>query len=152
MSWWTAHAEQTLNEEVPAGPDTVRGFYADLNNMKHVHPLVVAVRSTARNEGADGYAQSYRVRDRVPLGPFTIPTVYSARLSVPAAGGVTFQARQFPGVGLRGRVTFEPIEGGTRVTERLCIAAPRPLAGFTVREALKAHIAMLRGIRDYFAG
>jgi Polyketide cyclase / dehydrase and lipid transport len=151
MSPWTVAAEQTLTEEVPAAPDAVRNFYTDLNNMTLVHPLVVAVRSTARCDNADGYTQSYRVRDRIPLGPFTIPTVYSVRLRVPRAGDVISQARQFPRVRLTGTVTFEPVEGGTRVIERLRIQAPRPLAGVTVREAVKAHITMLAGIHRYFA-
>jgi hypothetical protein len=47
-------------------------------------------------------------------------------------------------------VSFEAIDGGTRVTERIRIAAPRPLAPVTTREAVKAHIAMLAGIRRHF--
>ena len=150
MTRWIACAEQTLTEEVPAAPDAVRDFYVDLLNMKLVHPLVVSVRSTARSEHADGYTQSYRVHDRIPLGPFTIPTSYSARLCVPLTGDVAAEARQFPRVRLHSRVTFEPVEAGTRVIERMRIEAPRPLAGVTIREALKAHVTMLAGIRRYF--
>jgi hypothetical protein len=39
---------------------------------------------------------------------------------------------------------------GTRLTERLTIAAPRLLAAVTRREAVDAHVAMLAGIRSYF--
>jgi hypothetical protein len=53
-------------------------------------------------------------------------------------------------VRLRGTVSFEPISAGTRLTERIRIAAPRPLAGTTTREAVKAHITMLSGIRTHF--
>jgi hypothetical protein len=150
VSWWIARAFRTLTEEVPAPPEAVRDFYADLTNMTRVHPLVVAVRATARTETADGYTQRYRIRDRIPLGPFTIPTLYSARLWVPRSGDVISQARQFPGVRLDGAVTFQPGSVGTRVVERLCIRAPWPLAGVTVREAVKAHITMLAGIRRHF--
>jgi Polyketide cyclase / dehydrase and lipid transport len=150
MSWWIAHAERTLSEEVPAPPDEVRDFYVDLDNIKLVHPLIVSVQATSRTETPDGYLQSYRVRDRIPLGPFTIQITYPARLHVPANGDVMTEADQSPGVRLSGTVSFEPIDGGTRVTERIRITAPRPLAPMTTREAVKAHIAMLAGIRRHF--
>jgi hypothetical protein len=70
---------------------------------------------------------------------------------VPAHGNVLTEARQFPQVRLRGIVTFEPTEVGTRLTERLQIAAPRPLAAMTRRQAVDAHAAMLAGIRSHFA-
>jgi hypothetical protein len=73
-----------------------------------------------------------------------------ARLQVPIHGDVITEARQFPRVRLNGTVTFEPIDSGTRLTERLRIAAPRPLAAMTQREAVNAHIAMLAGIRSHF--
>lgn len=145
-----AHAERTLSEEVPAPPDEVRDFYVDLDNIKLVHPLIVSVQATSRTETPDGYLQSYRVIDRIPLGPFTIRITYQARLHVPADGDVMTEADQSPGVHLRGTVGFEPIDGGTRVTERIRITAPRPLAPMTTREAVKAHIAMLAGIRRHF--
>jgi hypothetical protein len=133
MSWWMAHAERTLSEQVPAPPDRVRDFYVDLDNIKLVHPLIVSVQAVSRTETPDGYRQSYRVVDRIPLGPFTIQITYQARLHVPADGDVTTEADQSPGVRLRGTVSFEPVDGGTRVTERIRIAAPRPLASMTTR-------------------
>ncbi|MGO9382812.1 MAG: SRPBCC family protein [Mycobacterium sp.] len=150
MSWWVAHAERTLSEEVPAPPGDVRDFYVDLDNIKLVHPLIVSVQATSRTETPDGYLQSYRVIDRIPLGPFTMRITYRARLHVPADGDVITEADQSPGVHLRGTVSFAPTDGGTRLTERIRIAAPRPLAPMTTREAVKAHIAMLAGIRRHF--
>ena len=64
-----ARAERTVSEEIPAPPNEVGDFYVDLDNIKRVHPLVVAVRTTDRRQTADGYVQSYRVQDRIPLGP-----------------------------------------------------------------------------------
>ena len=110
----------------------------------------MSVETLSRSETPDGFVHSYRVRDRIPLGPFTINITYRARLQVPAAGDVLTEADQSPGVHLRGTVSFEPIAAGTRVTERIRIAAPRPLAPMTTREAVKAHIAMLAGIRRHF--
>ncbi len=131
-------------------PEAVRDFYVDLDNIKVVHPLVVSVQTISRNETADGYVQTYRVRDRIPMGKLALRVSYWARVEVPVRGDVHTEARQFPGVRLRGTVTFEPIETGTRLTERLRIAAPRPLAAMTQLEAVNAHTAMLAGIRRHF--
>ena len=150
MSWWTAHAERTMTEEVPAPPDEVRDFYVDLDNIKVVHPLIVSVVALSRTETPDGYRQSYRVIDRIPLGPFSIRITYRARLDVPAFGDVMTEADQSPGVHLRGTVSFDPAGSGTRVTERIRITAPRLLAPVTTSEAVKAHIVMLSGIRRHF--
>ena len=75
---------------------------------------------------------------------------YWARVDVPTHGDVITEARQFPRVRLNGTVTFQPIDSGTRLTERLNIAAPRLLAAMTEREAVNAHVAMLAGIRGHF--
>jgi hypothetical protein len=150
VSFWITNAVETLTEEIPAAPDKVRDFYVDLDNIKVVHPLVVSVQSISRSETSDGYQQTYRVRDRIPLGVFALRITYVAQLQVPLHGDVITEARQFPRVRLNGRVTFEPIDAGTRLTERLRIAAPRPLAATTRREAVSAHIAMLAGIRSHF--
>jgi hypothetical protein len=150
--WLITRAERVLSEDVPASPDDVRAFYTDLDNIKAVHPLVVSVRVTARTELADGYHQSYRVKDRIPLGPLTVPTSYTAHLTVPTAGDVITEARQFPGVRLYGVVSFDSVGAATRVVERLTIEAPRSLAAITVREAVAAHTVMLAGIRRHFGG
>ena len=150
MSWWTVHAERTLSEHVPASPEAVRDFYVDLDNIKLVHPLIVSVETVSRSATPDGYQQNYRVVDRIRLGPLTIRTSYQARLRVPARGDVLTEADQSPGVRLRGTVSFDPVDGGTQVTERIGISAPRVLAGVTIREGVKAHVKMLAGIRSHF--
>lgn len=144
------HADRTLSEQVPAPPDAVRDFYVDLDNIKLVHPLIVSVETLSRSETPDGYQQAYRVVDRIPLGPFTIRTGYHARLRVPRTGDVLTEADQSPGVRLRGTVSFDPVDDGTRVTERISITAPRLLAGVTIREGVKAHAKMLAGVRSHF--
>lgn len=151
MSLWISHTERTLSEEVPAPPDQVRDFYVDLNNIKSVHPLVVSMRTISRSETADGYQQTYRVRDRIPLGKVNLRVGYWARIQVPMHGDVVTEARRFPQVRLNGTVTFQPLDWGTCVIERLRIAAPRPLAAMTEREAVNAHIVMLSGIREHFS-
>jgi hypothetical protein len=150
VSRWLARAERTVSEDIPAAPCAVRDFYVDLHNIKQVHPLVVAVHATERRETADGYVQSYRVQDRIPLGPLHLPIIYTARLHVRSTGVVTAEARQFPRVPLDTTVTFDPVAAGTRVTEHMRISAPRALAAMTIREAVKAHTAMLAGMRRCF--
>ena len=148
--WWIGRAERMVSEWIPAPPAEVQAFYVDLRNITHVHPLVVSVTPGERTEAGDGYTQSYRVRDRIPLGPLTMGVGYRAQVTVPAHGDVHTEARQFPRVRLIGTVSFDPDADGTRLTERLLITAPRPLAAFTVREAVKAHQEMLVGIRARF--
>ncbi|TGD90746.1 SRPBCC family protein [Mycolicibacterium sp. CH28] len=142
--------DRTLHEDVPAAPDQVRDHYVDLTNIKDVHPLVVAVESLSRTETSDGYTQTYRVRDRIPLGALTLPVTYTARLEVPKVGPVITQARQFPRVQLDAVVTFDPIPTGTRLTERIRFRAPWPLLAVTVDQAVAAHTEMLAGIRRHF--
>lgn len=150
MSLWIAHAERTISEDIPAPPDAVRDFYVDLDNIKDLHPLVVSVEVLSHDQTADGYQKTYRVRDRIPLGPLSMRITYWARVQVPLQGDVLTEARQFPRVRLNGTVSFEPIGLATRLTERIAIAAPRPLAAMTQREAVDAHVAMLAGIRSHF--
>lgn len=144
-------AQRTVSEVIAAGPDVVRDFYANLDNLRTLHPLIVAVQRTARTVGPDGHVLTYRVRDRIVLGRIILPVTYRATLHVPAEGDVWTEARQFPKVRLRGRVSFDEVDGGTRLTERLSITAPWPLAGFTARQAVAAHATMLAGIRAHFA-
>ncbi|OBJ52782.1 SRPBCC family protein [Mycobacterium sp. 1423905.2] len=150
MSWWVVRAERTVSEDVPAPPGDVRAFYVDLNNLKIVHPLIVAVQVLSRTQTVDGYLYTYQVRDRIPLKFLAFRVAYRARLHVPMVGDVHTEADQFPGIRLRGTVSFESAGNGTRLTERILIAAPRPLAGFTVRSAVNAHHQMLVGIRRHF--
>ncbi len=150
MNWWVAQAERTVTAQVPAPPDRVRDYYVDLDNLKLVHPLIISVQTLSRTDTAGGYQHSYRVVDRIRLGPFTMRVSYRARLHVPVVGDVRTEADQSPGVRLRATVTFAPTADGTRLTEHIRIAAPRPLAGFTAREAVKAHTTMLDGIRRHF--
>ncbi|MGA7464048.1 SRPBCC family protein [Mycobacterium sp.] len=150
MSFWISHSAHTLTDEIPAPPNRVRDFYVDLDNIKVVHPLVVSVQTISRSQTPNGYQQTYRVHDRIPLGPLAIRITYWARVEVPEHGDVLTEARQFPRVRLNGTVNFQPIDAGTLLTERLQIAAPRLLAAMTQREAVDAHVAMLAGIRSHF--
>jgi hypothetical protein len=151
LSWWKYRTERTVAQDMPAPVKDVRDFYVDLDKIKLVHPLVVSVRTVARTERPDGYEQTYEIRDRIPLGPITLRTRYVAVLDVPVAGDVIADSRQFPAVRLHTVVSFDEVDGGTRVTERMRIEAPRPLAAVTIREAVNAHTEMLSNIARHFA-
>ncbi|WP_418001673.1 SRPBCC family protein [Mycobacterium sp. PDNC021] len=147
---WMSRSRFELREEVPGAPDDVRTFYTDLNNMKLVHPLVVAVDRVGDRQDARGHHRDYRVRDRIPFGPLRLAVTYRATVLIAPDGVVHTEARQFPKVRLTGTVTFVPAGAGTTVTETVDIAAPRPLAAFTAEQAEKAHAAMLAAIRRHF--
>lgn len=151
VSWWLCGAERTLTEDVAAPPGRVREFYVDLDNIRLVHPLVVSVQTISRTDTPNGYMQTCRVQDRIPLGLITLRTRYVARLHVPASGEVIADARQFPWVRLRSVVTFGETDTGTRIVEHMRIQAPRLLAAVTIREAVEAHTVMLANIRQHFA-
>jgi carbon monoxide dehydrogenase subunit G len=149
-SWWLTSSDHVITDDVPAPPEDVRAFYCDLTNIARVHPLVVSIESTGRTGTDDSYTQTYRVRDRIPFGPVAMKVAYTASVHVPTRGDVLTEARQFPHVRLYGTVSFDEIDGGTRVTERIRIEAPRLLAALTVREAVQAHAEMLAGIGRCF--
>jgi hypothetical protein len=149
-NWWLTSTNHVVSDEVPAPPQDVRDFYCDLHNITQFHPLVVSIEATDREQTEHSCTQTYRIRDRIPFGPFTMGIAYTAKVHVPVSGDVLTEALQFPRVRLQGRVSFDQIDGGTRLTERLRIEAPRPLAATTARQAVKAHAEMLAGIRRCF--
>ncbi len=151
MSWWIAETERLVSEQVPAAPEEVRAFYVNLDNLKLLHPFLVSVRTLDRTDTTDGYTQTYRIRENIPLLGLRLPIRFRARLTVPRTGDVITESRQFPRVRLHTVVSFEPAETGTLLTERIRFSAPRPLAGITVTEGFTAHREMLAGIAAHFA-
>ncbi|SEA57055.1 MULTISPECIES: SRPBCC family protein [unclassified Mycobacterium] len=147
---WLSQSRFELTEGVPGAPDGVRTFYTDLANMKLVHPLVVAVDCLADQQDVRGRRRDYRVRDRIPFGPFSLRVTYRATVLIAPDGVVHTEARQFPSVRLSGTVTFAPAGAGTTVAEAVDIEAPFPLMVFTAAQAEKAHAAMLSAIRRHF--
>ena len=144
--------ERTVVDDIPAPPAQVRAYYVDLKNLAAVHPLIVSVNLISDSVIDGVHETTYRIKDRVPVGLLTLPATYTAVMRVSADGPVTSRALQFPGVRLQSRVTFDPVDAGTRLTESIRISAPRPLLGLTVRGAVAAHTEMLAGIRRHFGG
>ena len=147
---WIVQTRRRLTAEVPAPPDRVRAFYADLHNMTLVHPLVTSVTCAQHRVDPSGDYRDYRILDRIPLGPLTLSVRYRASVLLTPDGLVHTDSRQFPRVRLSGTVTFSPSPTGSTVTDDVMISAPRPLAAFTVAQAVTAHTAMLARMSDYF--
>jgi hypothetical protein len=142
MSRWRARSEWTLTEWVPTDPATTRAFYTDLTNLTTVHPLILGVREVAPGQ--------WRVQERNTFGPLSFRTWYSANLRVGADGDVVGESKAHLGVRLHDVVSFESVDGGTRVVERVRIVAPRPLIAYVHREAVTAHEKMLAAMRRHF--
>jgi ligand-binding SRPBCC domain-containing protein len=151
MCRWIVETEQVLSQTVPASPERVRAFYVDLTNLKTLHPFLVSVAPEDRRSAADCYVQDYRIRERIPLGPVTLPIRFRARVTVPERGDVVTDSWQFPRIHLHTVVSFAADGDGTLLTERIRFAAPRPLARTTVTEGVVAHRAMLAGIAKHFS-
>lgn len=146
---WIVQTHRRLSAEVPAPPDRVREFYADLHNMTRVHPLVTSVRCVAQRDDPAGVCRDYRIQDAIPLGPLTLSVRYRACVTITPDGVVHTEARQFPKVRLSGTVTFTPSDTGTTITEDIMISVPRPLSAFTVEQAVKAHTTTLTQIGEH---
>lgn len=147
---WIAQTRHQLSAGVAAPPARVRDFYTDLTNMTLVHPLVESVHCVHRRSDSAGEHRDYEVKDRISFGPLTLAVKYDASVLITPEGIVKTQAHQFPQVRLSGIVTFAPTGPGTTIIEDIEINAPRPLAAFTVSQAIKAHTAMLAQIGAYF--
>jgi hypothetical protein len=114
----------------------------DVTNLKSIHPLILTVRKVG--------PEQWRVQERNPLGPLSLRVWYSTHVHVETNGNVIGESGLFLGVRLHDVVSLESVEGGTQVTERLRVVAPRPLGAYTHREAVKAHEEMLAAMRRHF--
>ena len=130
----------------------MRDFYVDLDNIKDIASAGgVGAALLEQHQTGKGYQKTYRVHDRIPLGPLSMPISYWARVEVPQHGDVITEARQFPRVRLNGTVTFPADRFGhpvDRTAEHR--SAPAACRNGTEREAVNAHVAMLAGIRGHF--
>ncbi|MGY4646587.1 protein gp37 [Mycobacterium sp. URHB0021] len=104
-------------------------------------PLILS----ARKAGPD----HWRIQERNPLGPSSFRVWYSMHVHVEANGDMVGEVRLL-GVRLHSVMSFESVDDGTQVVERVRIVAPRPLIGNMHRESLKAHEEMLAAIRRHF--
>lgn len=143
------HTAFEVSVVVPAEPDEVRDFLADLRRCARIHPLIVRVdRLGERMPGV----HRYRIRDRMRLGPMTIAFSYLVETTRTAEGDIVSDAYQFPRIHLHNVTSFTPVEGGTLVHEQVTITAPRFLVNTVRREGSRAHRVMLDNLAAVLAG
>ncbi|NEW38921.1 SRPBCC family protein [Nocardia cyriacigeorgica] len=133
---------------VPAPPDRVRDFLADLRESIRIHPLIVRVdRLNQRMPGID----RYRIRDRMRMGPMTIAFSYLVETTRTPEGDIVSDAYQFPRIHLHNVTSCTPVDGGTLVHEQVTITAPRLLVATVRREGARAHRTMLDNLAAVLA-
>ncbi|TLF92291.1 SRPBCC family protein [Nocardia cyriacigeorgica] len=141
------HTGFELSVVVPAEPEKVRDFLADLRQCARIHPLIIRVdRLGERMPGID----RYRIRDRMRLGPMTIAFSYLVETTRTPDGAIISDAYQFPRIHLHNRTTCTPVDNGTLVHEQVTITAPRFLVSTVRREGAKAHRTMLDNLAAVF--
>jgi hypothetical protein len=128
-----------LEVELRVPRERVRSFLCDLHHHRDLHPLIVAVEERAADP-ARPRARSYRITDRVPIGPFGMTIVYTAAIEALGAGRVRAEAWQAPRIHLTTEYELAELDRGTtRLVERVSVEAPWPLRRFTIRQAHAAH-------------
>ncbi|MBF6159908.1 SRPBCC family protein [Nocardia cyriacigeorgica] len=143
------HTAFEVSVVVPAEPDQVRDFLADLRQCARIHPLIIRVhRLGERMPGVD----RYRIRDRMRLGPMSIAFSYLVETTRTPEGDIVSDAYQFPRIHLHNVTSFTPVEGGTLVHEQVTITAPRFLVNMVRREGSRAHRVMLDNLAAVLAG
>ncbi len=112
--------EVTVSRVVPAGPPTLYALISDVTQMSRWSPETVA---TQWLDGATGPAVGARFCGRNRIGS----TQWTTKPTITAADPGRRFAFQVPGrSGARWTYRFEPIEGGTRVTESVAQDRPSP--------------------------
>ncbi len=146
-------AQTTLTQSIVIYAPVERILHAIqfLEESTRYHPLVQHIDLLEAVTLPDGSTRrSYRVVDRVPLGPFKLRTVYTAIMTRPIGEQtVIAEAHQSPGVILRIRndCVAGP-DGGVTLTETIQIEASRILIGTVKRQAEAAHKRLMAELRD----
>jgi hypothetical protein len=133
---------------VPAPPDRVRDFLADLRESIRIHPLIVRVDRLGERMPGIG---RYRIRDRMRMGPMTIAFSYLVETTRTPEGDIVSDAYQFPRIHLHNVTSCTPVDDGTLVHERVTITAPRLLVATVRREGARAHRTMLDNLAAVLA-
>lgn len=145
-----AMAHRTFEQSlyIAASPALVREHLASYEHHDIIHPMIAAVRELDPQYLADGTTQlCYAITDRMRLGPLTLRFTYLATICEDADGELVSDAYQRPRVHLRNTTRCEASGAGTLVHERVTVEAPRPLVGFVLRQAQRAHRALLANLK-----
>lgn len=117
---------------------SLHAFLCDLHRYVPLHPFIESIQELPPREDLPN-ARSYRVVDRIPVGPFKLKTVYTAALDPVSDTEVHGHAWQSPGIRLKTVYSLEEVEAGTRLVERCSVRARPWLRPFVVGQARKAH-------------
>ena len=129
--------EQSIDIHAP--PEVVHAFLADLHNHRELHPLIERIEELPTDARRPS-ARSYRVIDRMRLGPFSFRIAYVAEIESVPPDLVLGTAWQSPGVEVRTRYRVQRApDGGTHLREEVVLKAPLLLIGYAHRQAEAAH-------------
>ncbi|MFO0687280.1 MAG: hypothetical protein U0900_01080 [Myxococcota bacterium] len=156
-----------LEIEIAVPRAVLHAFLCDLEAIAPLHPLIESIRALPPRPELPR-ARHYRVVDRIPVGPLTLTTVYTAALDPVADDEVHGHAWQSPGVYLHTVYHLEPgasAPGGagagrsagaagaddgpvtTRLREQVALRAPFGLRRFVTRQARDAHRTTLEKMK-----
>jgi len=141
----TAFSQDIL---IAAPPQKVRSFFARMENLPLIHPLILNVQYVKTTRTEDQVPiQHYRVRDRMRLGPLLLTFTYRVQMLENAEGDLVFETFQSPRIYLFNTTRFLPHPSGTRVTEQVDIDAPRLLLQVVRDQGKQAHWQMLANMK-----
>lgn len=132
----------TLEQDIDVAPSVLHGFLCDLNNYIPLHPFIESIKELTPSIELPR-ARRYRVADRIPLGPFSLPTVYVAALDAVSRNEVHGYAWQFPSIRLHTVYSLTATSLGTHLVESVSVKAPALLHRFVVNQARRAHTETL---------
>jgi len=145
------HPDFTLEVEIHVPPSAVHAILCDLDALAPLHPLIESIRELSPLDSMPR-ARHYRVVDRIPVGPFRLPTAYTAALDPVTDREVHGHAWQSPSIILHSIYALEETSRGTRLVERVSIEAPRLLRRFVVGQARRAHAETLERMKALLEG
>ena len=127
-----------LTVEIAVAPAVLHDFLCVLENLAPLHPLIESIRALPPRADLPR-ARHYRIVDRIPVGPFTLKTVYTAALDPVSPTEVHGLAWQSPGIHLHTIYRIEPEPGGLLLREQVRVEAPWLLLRFVVAQASASH-------------
>lgn len=147
-----------LEIEIAVPRAVLHAHLCALENLAPLHPLIESIRALPPRADLP-QARHYRVVDQIPVGPFTMRTVYTAALDPVADDEVHGHAWQSPGVYLHTVYRLEPGQSAsgvpsaagttetTRLREQVSLRAPFGLRGFVTWQARNAHWTTLQKMK-----
>jgi len=125
--------------DAPCDAATAADLLGDPRRNGELHPLIQSVAVAPTQPGA---IASYRITDRLPLGPLRLRIVYEADVITRSETHVVTVARQRPRTTVRNDTRIDSVDGGVAITVSITITAPTPLFGYAFRTARAAHLEL----------